>query len=327
LAVEDAHVFCPDCKTRVKVGLVISEAHSSHLALWHVWTIDPHSSCWLGCYDRDATDDTDEDMSGIDTHHDRGDPRVEDGSDDDDNLSKNGDDSVDMYELEGHEGMLDNEHFVSTTEQGTQSSEDMDSPRISQNSSISHENMSDWCPTMPTSPSATTDHTAIPISITMMPPSDRMLDATSATNQFMVDAPMTWVGWKRRACDLHSILMVCTCGQAVLENEIEENEDVIKCKWAGCEMGWVSESCKHQLVSKLTNFISSIIYGASNVSTASSGGHARPAKQVGVVRDMQGRSGKSNDIILFPNVVISSHNGLVSSPLASLKKNPTQKCY
>ena len=58
-------------------------------------------------------------MSDIDTHHDRGDPGVEDGSDDDDNASKNRDDGVDMYELEGHEGMLDNEHFISTTQQGT----------------------------------------------------------------------------------------------------------------------------------------------------------------------------------------------------------------
>ena len=31
---------------------------------------------------------------------------------DDDNVSENRDDGVDMYELEGHEGMLDNEHFI-----------------------------------------------------------------------------------------------------------------------------------------------------------------------------------------------------------------------
>ena len=103
------------------------------------------------------------------------------------------DDGIDMYELEGHEGMLDNEHFISTTQWGTQSSEDMNSPRISQNSSPSHENMSDQCPTMPASPSAITDHPAIPTGIMMMPPFDRMLDAMSITNQFMVDAPMTWV--------------------------------------------------------------------------------------------------------------------------------------
>ena len=70
----------------------------------------------------------------------------------------------------------------------------------------------------------------------MTPPSDRMLEAASATNQFMVDAPTTWVGQKRRAHNLHSILMVCICGQAVSENEIEENDNVIKCKQAGCEM-------------------------------------------------------------------------------------------
>ena len=93
---------------------------------------------------------------------------------------------MNMYELEGHEGMLDNEHFISTTQQGTQNSEDTNSPRISQNSSPSHENTSDRCPTMPASPSAITDHPAIPTGITMPPPSDRMLDATSATNQFTV---------------------------------------------------------------------------------------------------------------------------------------------
>ena len=83
-------------------------------------------------------------MSDIDTHHDRGDPGVEDGSDDDDNnMSKNRDDGVNMYELERHEGMLDNEHFISTTQQSTQSSEDKNSPRISQNSSPTHENTSD----------------------------------------------------------------------------------------------------------------------------------------------------------------------------------------
>ena len=73
-------------------------------------------------------------------------------------------------------------------------------------------------------------------------------------------------------------------------------------------------------VNKLTNFMSSIIYSASSLSTASTGGCARPAKQVGVVRDVQGRSVENNDIILFPNKVISSHDGLVSSPHTGLKK-------
>jgi hypothetical protein len=42
-----------------------------------------------------------------------------------------------------------------------------------------------------------------------------------------------------------------------------------------------------------------------------------------VVRDVWGRSSKSNDITVFPNMVISSHDRLVSSPFASLKKIPT----
>ena len=73
-------------------------------------------------------------------------------------------------------------------------------------------------------------------------------------------------------------------------------------------------------VNELTDFIPSIICGASSLSTASAGGHVRPVKQVGVVRDVWGRSGESNDIILFPNKVISSHDGLVSSPMPALKK-------
>jgi hypothetical protein len=41
--------------------------------------------------------------------------------------------------------------------------------------------------------------------------------------------------------DLQSILVVCTCGQAVLEREISQNANVIKCKCTGCETGWVSQ--------------------------------------------------------------------------------------
>lgn len=59
-------------------------------------------------------------------------------------------------------------------------------------------------------------------------------------------------------------------------------------------------------VIELTNFMSNIIYSASNLSTASTGGCVRPAKPVGVVRDLLGRSVETNDIIIFLNEVISS---------------------
>ena len=63
----------------------------------------------------------------------------------------------------------------------------------------------------------------------------------SAENQFTVNALETWAGWKCKTHDLHSMLAVCACGQAVLESEISYNRDIIMCHCAGCEMGWVSQ--------------------------------------------------------------------------------------
>ena len=44
-----------------------------------------------------------------------------------------------------------------------------------------------------------------------------------------------------------------------------------------------------------------------------------PAKRVGVIRDVRGRNGESSDVTIFPNRVICSHDGLVSSPFVGLK--------
>ena len=85
------------------------------------------------------------------------------------------------------------------------------------------------------------------------------------------------------------------------------------------QAGWVNLISAR--VNKLTNFISSIIYGASSLSTASTGGCVRPVKQVGVVSNVRGRSVENNGIILFPNKVISSHDRLVSFLHTSLKKS------
>jgi hypothetical protein len=60
-------------------------------------------------------------------------------------------------------------------------------------------------------------------------------------NNFVLDAPETRVGRKRKTRDLHSMLVVCTCGQAVTEDEISQARDVIMCRRAGCETGWVSQ--------------------------------------------------------------------------------------
>ena len=66
------------------------------------------------------------------------------------------------------------------------------------------------------------------------------LDASS-DNPFTVDAPETRTGRKRKTRDLHAILAVCTCGDAVSESEITRDENVIECRRTGCETGWVSE--------------------------------------------------------------------------------------
>lgn len=66
--------------------------------------------------------------------------------------------------------------------------------------------------------------------VATMPTIDPTMDG-----QFTVDTPMTRVGRKRKARDLYSMLVVCTCGQAVTESEISRNANVIKCKRAGCE--------------------------------------------------------------------------------------------
>jgi hypothetical protein len=63
----------------------------------------------------------------------------------------------------------------------------------------------------------------------------------STENPFTVEAPETRAGRKRKARDLHSILVVCTCGEAVSESEISQNRDIIRCRRAGCETGWVSQ--------------------------------------------------------------------------------------
>jgi hypothetical protein len=50
----------------------------------------------------------------------------------------------------------------------------------------------------------------------------------------------TCIGRKQKMGDLHAILEVCLCGQAVTDGEVLKGEDVIKCKSVGCETGWVS---------------------------------------------------------------------------------------
>ncbi|KAF8226707.1 hypothetical protein L208DRAFT_1366867 [Tricholoma matsutake] len=93
------------------------------------------------------------------------------------------------------------------------------------------------CSTTPGSPS-TTLSPPIPLPAPPIPRVDALTE-----NQFTVDAPETRAGRKRKTRDLRSVLVVCTCGQAVLESKISQNGDVIMCRRAGCETGWYHLAC------------------------------------------------------------------------------------
>ena len=61
-----------------------------------------------------------------------------------------------------------------------------------------------------------------------------------ATHLFTLDGPVTRIGRKRKARDLHAILEGCVCGETVTDWEISNGEGVIRCKSVGCETEWVS---------------------------------------------------------------------------------------
>jgi hypothetical protein len=69
----------------------------------------------------------------------------------------------------------------------------------------------------------------------------RMVESTDE-HQFTLEGPATRIGRKRRTIDLQTILEGYTCGQLVTDGEISRRENVIKCKSAGCETGWVSQT-------------------------------------------------------------------------------------
>jgi hypothetical protein len=67
-----------------------------------------------------------------------------------------------------------------------------------------------------------------------------LADGLGADHPFTLDGPATRIGRKRKARDLHAILEVCVCGQAVTDGEASSGEGVIRCRSVGCETGWVS---------------------------------------------------------------------------------------
>ncbi|KAF8240217.1 hypothetical protein L208DRAFT_1546537, partial [Tricholoma matsutake] len=50
-------------------------------------------------------------------------------------------------------------------------------------------------------------------------------------------------GRKRKVRDLHAILEVCTCGEAVTDEEISTGKGIIRCESAGCETRWYHLQC------------------------------------------------------------------------------------
>jgi hypothetical protein len=136
---------------------------------------------------------------------------------------------TDMYQEP--EDLLNDEHVISRSVEYTEA---RNSPISPQFSTSVQDNQVDG-PPMSASPPAILDHLILQTIMTM-PTADPTMDG-----QFTVDAPITRVGRKRKAQDLQSILVVCTCGQAVLESEISQDANIIKCKHAGCETGWVSQ--------------------------------------------------------------------------------------
>jgi len=78
----------------------------------------------------------------------------------------------------------------------------------------------------------------------------------SDDHRFSLDGPVTRIGRKRKARDLHSILQVCTCGQTVHEGEKQgekSRDDVIQCKAVGCETVWVSVNCQNTFENRKTH--------------------------------------------------------------------------
>ena len=128
------------------------------------------------------------------------------GSKDDDGKDEN--QLSDMYKEPKH--LLNNKNIISGL---VEDIEARNSPILPQSLTPVQDNQGD-CPSMSGSPPPILDHPVLQ-TIVMMPTMDPTMDG-----QFTVDAPMTWVGWKWKARDLYSILVVCTCGQAVMESEI-----------------------------------------------------------------------------------------------------------
>ena len=84
-------------------------------------------------------------------------------------------------------------------------------------------------------------HTNISTQLVGAPTADSAALTEGDTNHlFALDGPVTRIGRKQRARDLHAILEGCVCGETVTERDILNGEGVIQCKSVGCETEWVS---------------------------------------------------------------------------------------
>ena len=136
---------------------------------------------------------------------------------------------TDIYRSPKH--LLNEDHVISAL---LEDIEDRNSPISLQLLTLIQESQVE-SPPMPASPLAVLNE-PIPQTVVTMPLIDPRTDG-----QFTIDAPKTWAGQKQKVRDLHSMLVVCTCGLAVLESEISRNANIIKCNCAGCKMSWVSQ--------------------------------------------------------------------------------------
>jgi len=195
-------------KAKDASGLVISEAHSSRLVL------------------RDTENDSENEteMSDLETHEEGGwtmpninDPENSEGGD------ESGEEENDKHSEQDLEYLSGDAQVTS----GNNGVRDGDVPA-----------------TMEGQMTATKDHhSPVPNHVPTTPNPITSPPVDAIDNQFTVDTPETRAGRKWKTRDLHSILAVCTCGQAVSEDEILQNRDIIMCQRAGCEMGWYHLRC------------------------------------------------------------------------------------
>lgn len=156
--------------------------------------------------------------------------------------------------IHGADDLADSEGSSESGDKPSEAHEEGDLEYVSDRGQVTAQNTSDFekgnipqLPTLSEVEGHSTSHESHPVMRNSPGPSPTPpiphVDA-STNNHFTIDAPETRAGRKRKTRDLHSMLVVCMCGQAVSESEILQNRDVIKCRRIGCETSWVSQNVK-----------------------------------------------------------------------------------